>query len=299
ERRAALRRLARRTYWLLTPHRRAMRKQWVVWAPQNGQSARRLSSLSKEMHARIPPLRQAYGPSAVEQLDIYRTTAPDAPIFVMVHGGGWRVGLARDAAFAAETFVRAGAHYVVPDFIGSEAAGGDLRVIADQVNRSIAWVHRNAASFGGDPDRLYVGGHSSGGHLCAVALVTDWQAEYGLPADLVKGALLMSGIFDLRTVRSSRFAPQLVITDEIEQAFSPQRRIEALRAPIVVTCGDAEAPEFKRQSQAFAAAAQAAGKPAELIEAAHFGHIEMAESLGNPYGPNGRAALRLMQLAGR
>lgn len=297
QRRAAIRAMARRTYWFLTPHRRAMRRQWVVWAPQNGQTADRLLSLSRETRERLPPLRLSYGPTAVEQLDIYRTPAPHAPIFVMIHGGGWRVGLAKDAAFAAETFVNAGAHYVVPDFIGSEAAGGDLRVIADQVNRSIAWVYRNAASFGGDPARLYIGGHSSGGHLCAVALVTDWQAEFGLPADIVKGGLLMSGIYDLRPVRTSKYAPQLVITDEIEVAFSPQRHVASLNAPAVVTCGGPEAPEFRRQSQAFVAAAKAAGKPAELIEAPCFGHLEMAESLGNPHGPNGRAVLRLMQLA--
>jgi arylformamidase len=244
----------------------------------------------------MPPLRRAYGPTAVERLDIYRTTAAPAPIFVMIHGGHWRLGLAQDAAFAAETFVDAGAHYVVPDFIG-EAAGGDLRLIADQVRRSIAWVYKNAASFGGDPDRIYVGGHSSGGHLGAVALVTDWQADYDLPRDLVKGALLMSGIYDLRTVRTLKFSRQLVITDEIEHAFSPQRHIAALRGDVVVTCGGDEAPEFSRQSHAFVAAAKAAGKPAELIEAPHFGHIEMVESLATPYGPNGRAALRLMHLA--
>jgi arylformamidase len=296
ERRIALRRLLRRTYWLVTPHRNAMRKQWVVWAPQNSQTAARLSALSEATCARRPPLRRSYGPTATEQLDIYPTAAAKAPIFVMIHGGGWRGGLAKDTAFAADTIVGAGAHYIVPDFIGSEAAGGDLRVIVDQVLRSIAWVYRNAASFGGDPARIYLGGHSSGGHLCAAALVTDWQDDYGLPADLIKGGLLMSGIYDLHTVRTSKFAPQLAITDEIEQAMSPQRRIEALHAPIIVTCGGAEAPEFRRQSRAFVAAATAAGKPAELIEAAHFGHLEMAESLGSPYGPNGSAALRLMAL---
>ena len=72
-------------------------------------------------------------------------------------------------------FVNAGAHYVALDFISVKEAGGDLSVMAAQVRRGIAWVYKNAASFGGDPDRIYIGGHSSGGHLCGVALVTDWQ----------------------------------------------------------------------------------------------------------------------------
>ena len=78
-------------------------------------------------------------------------------------------------------FVNAGAHFVVLDFIAIKAANGDLRVMADQVRRAVAWVYKNAASFGGDPNRLYVGGHSSGGHLCGVTLVTDWARTSACP----------------------------------------------------------------------------------------------------------------------
>ena len=75
----------------------------------------------------------------------------------------------------AEMFLAAGAHYVVPDFAWVQDVGGNLMVLADQVRRAIAWVYENAAHFGGDPNRLYLGGQSSGGHLAAVALTTDWQ----------------------------------------------------------------------------------------------------------------------------
>ena len=78
-------------------------------------------------------------------------------------------------------FVKAGAHYVALDFIAIKEAGGHLGVMAAQVRRGIAWVYKNAASFGGDPDRVYIGGHSCGGHLCGVALTTDWQKKFGLP----------------------------------------------------------------------------------------------------------------------
>lgn len=297
EQRGALRRLARRTYWLLTPQRMAMRRQWVVFAPQNEETSRRLLALSLDTRSRLPPSRRSYGETAVEQLDIYRTVVPDAPIFVLIHGGGWRTGQAVEAGFAAETFVNAGAHYVVPDFVAGHGAGGDVRIMVEQVRRAIAWVYRNAASFGGDPQRLFVGGHSCGGHLCAAALVSDWAGDFGLPSDFIRGGLLMSGIYDLRSVRTARHSPHLIITDEIEAAMSPRRHVERLPAPLIITCGGAEAPEFRKQSHDLFAAAAAAGKPAELIEAPHFGHLEMAESLGGPYGPNGRAALRLMGLA--
>ncbi len=150
-------------------------------------------------------------------------------MFVFVHGGGgWRAEEAKNSAFPAEMFVNAGAHYVALEFTGINEAGGDLRIMAEQVRRGIAWAYRNAESFGGDRDRLFVGGHSSGAHLCGVALVTDWEKDFSLPADMVKGGLLMSGLFDLKSVRYSTFSPLLRFTDEIEQAMSPQRHIESL-----------------------------------------------------------------------
>ena len=269
----------------------------AVYQPTLQQNTKRLASLSEGVRRRIgPPLRQAYGPSPVEQLDIYRTSRPNAPLFVMVHGGAWRFREAKNYGFPAEMFVKAGAHYVALDFIGIEEAGSDLRPLAEQVRRGIAWVYRNAASFGGNPDRLFVGGHSSGGHLCGVALVTDWQKEHGLPARFIKGALCMSGMYDMKPVRLSKRSAYVTFTDEIERAMSAMRQLDRLHTPVIVTYGTNETPEFQRQSCDFAAAVKAAGKPAELIEAHDFAHVEMCESLGNPYGPNGRAALAMMGL---
>jgi arylformamidase len=290
--------LARGVYHALTPHRMASRRHYRSYAPLLRSSVKRLESLSAEVRGRVgAPLRRAYGPTPVEQLDIYRTDRANAPLFVFVHGGAWREGDAQNYAFPAEMFVNSGAHFVALDFIAIREAGGDLRVMAEQVRRAIAWVYRNADSFGGDGSRLYVGGHSSGGHLCAVALTTDWPGEFGLPAALVQGGLLMSGVFDMQPVRQAKRDAYLRFTDEIEQAMSPQRHTALLHAPVAITCGGDETPEFLRQSREFCAAVKAAGKPAELIEAVNFNHMEMLESLANPYGPNGRAALALMRLA--
>jgi arylformamidase len=270
----------------------------TYYEPLIAQVGQRLASNSEAARARIgAPQRVAYGPTEIERLDIYRTDRARAPIFVFIHGGSWQFGSARDAAYPAEMFVKAGAHYIALDFVAVKDAGGDLGVMAAQVRRAIAWVHQNAASFDGDADRLYIGGHSSGGHLCGVALVTDWRDEFGLPPDAVKGGICMSGMFDLAPVRLSWRRTYVHFTDAMTEAMSSQRHVDKLRAPIVVTCGTFETPEFQRQSRDFAAAVKSAGKPVELIEAPHYAHLEMAESLGNPYGPNGRAALALMKLA--
>ena len=269
-----------------------------VYAPLGGQIRARFASTSEQVRTRLgAPQRLAYGPSEFERLDIYRTRRPKAPIFVYFHGGAWLRGSAKDSGFPAEMFVRAGAHFVVPDFIPISAANGDLRVMAEQVRRAIAWTYVNAATFDGDPERLYIGGHSSGGHLCGVALVTDWKNDFGLAETVVKGGLCESGMYDLKPVRLSARSKYVKFTDEIEQAMSPQRHLDLLRAPVVITYGTNETPEFQRQSRDFAAAVKAAGKPVELIIAENFNHFEIEESLGNPYGPNGRAVLVLMKLS--
>jgi arylformamidase len=270
----------------------------AFYAPLRMQNISRWASSSEAARDRIgQPMRESYGPTAVEKLDIYRTKRTKAPIFVFIHGGAWLGGEARNYAFPAEMFVNAGAHYVALDFIAIKEANGDLRVMAEQVRHGIAWVYKNADKFDGDRDRLYIGGHSSGGHLCGVALVTDWQKNFGLPSDTVKGGLCMSGMYDLKPVRLSKRSSYVKFTDEMEQAMSSQRHLDLLRAPIIVTYGTNETPEFQRQSGDFSGVVKAAGKPVELVAAPNFNHFEMAESVGNPYGPNGRAALALMKLS--
>src|SRR2546427_8791893 len=169
-----------------------------VYAPNQPQVMGRYATNSEITRARLgPPRRFAYGPAPVEGLDVFAARSPNAPVNVFIHGGAWRGGEAKNYAFPAEMFVNAGAHFVVLDFIAIREAGGDLRVMAEQVRRGIAWVHKNASSFGGDASRLYIGGHSSGGHLCGVALVTDWEKDHALPADAVKGGPCMRRMFDM------------------------------------------------------------------------------------------------------
>jgi len=267
------------------------------YAPCFRQIIRRWASNSEAVRARLgAPRRLAYGPTPIEALDLYPARRPGAPIFVYIHGGGWKRRSARNYAFPAELFVDAGAHYLALDFIAIEDAI-DLRAIAAQVRRAIAWVYRHAASFDGDADRLFIAGHSSGGHLCAVALVTDWQNEFGLPADMVKGGLCMSGMYDMGPVRLARPMSYVKLDEAIEDAMSPQRHVHMLCAPMIVSYGTFEPPEFQRHARDFAAAAKAAGKAVQLIEGINYNHFEMAESLSTPYGPNGRAALAMMKLS--
>jgi arylformamidase len=270
----------------------------IKYAPNLPQITKRYATNSDAVRARLgAPRRYSYGSSAIEALDVYVTKRANAPINIFIHGGAWRGGLARDSGYAAELFVHAGAHYVVPDFINVLEAGGNLMAMAEQVRRAVAWVCRNAQSFGGDASRIYVSGHSSGAHLAGVVLTTDWRRELGLAADLVKGGLCCSGLFDLKPVRLSFRSSYVKFTDEIEQALSPQRHLDKLNAPLVLAYGTLETPEFQRQSRDFAAAVKDAGKPVELLVGEGYNHFEMPETLANPYGLLGRAALAQMKLS--
>jgi arylformamidase len=268
-----------------------------VYAPNRDQLNKRRASESELVRARLgAPRRVAYGVTPHEMLDIYATRNGNAPIAIFVHGGAWRAGHAKDSAYGAETFVRAGAHFLVPDFINVMESGGDLMPMIEEVRRSVAWAARNAASFGGDPDRIYITGHSSGAHLGGCVLITDWEKDFGLPRDTVKGATLCSGMYDLKPARLSKRGDYVKFTDATEDALSTQRHLDRITCPVTVLHGTLETPEFQRQTREFAAALKAAGKPVRLIVAENYNHFEIGETLNNPYGPFGRAALEMMRL---
>ncbi|HVM82187.1 MAG TPA: alpha/beta hydrolase fold domain-containing protein [Stellaceae bacterium] len=256
----------------------------------------RFASNSELVRARLgAPMRESYGIGELEKIDVYATKKRDAPIHVFIHGGDWRGGAAKDYAFPAEVFVAAGAHFAVADFASMQATNGSLAPLVDQIRHVIGWLYRNAPRFGGDRNGIYLSGHSSGGHLAAVALTTEWS-NYGAPTDVIKGGLCISGIYDLKPVRLSSRSAYLKIDEPMQEALSPIRHIDKLRTPLLVAYGSDESPEFQRQGKEFAAAIKATSRPVELLAGQHYNHFELLETLANPYGLLGRAALQQMKL---
>jgi arylformamidase len=241
------------------------------------------------------PERLAYGPADIEKVDIYRTRRPNAPTMIFIHGGAWRGGRAADFALYAEVFVKAGANFVAVDFNNVIETGGDLFPMVDQCRRAVAWVYRNAASFGANANETYLCSRSSGSHLASCVVITEWEKQQ-LPRDILKGAVLGSGMYDLKAVRLSKRGNYVKFTDEMEEALSAQRYIDKIHTPLVLTHGTLETPEFQRQTRDFAAALMAAGKLVQLLVGKGYNHYEMGETLGNPYAVMGRAALEMMKL---
>jgi arylformamidase len=270
----------------------------AVYAPNRDIVLKRCAHNSELVRERLgPPKRFAYGPTEIEALDVFTAKMPNAPVNVFVHGGAWRTLRAKEHHYPAEMFVNAGANFVVLDFNNVGEVGGDLLIMADQIRRGVAWVYKNARSFGGDPERLYISGHSSGGHWVGVLLTTDWQKELGLPPTLIKGGVAGSGMYDLKPPRLSKRSAYVRFTDEMEEKLSSQRHLDQLVAPVRLVYGTLETPEFQRQSRDFATAVKAAGKPVTLSVMEGYNHFEVMESLGNPYSLFGRAVLEQMRLA--
>jgi arylformamidase len=268
----------------------------IKYAPNQPQITARYTSNSAATRARLgEPRRIAYGSAPVEQFDLFAAPVANAPVCVFVHGGAWRHGEASSYAFPAEVIVGAGAHYAAVDFDNVVTTAGDLAPLADQVRRAVAWIYKNAASFGGDQRRIYLCGHSSGGHLAGVALTTDWAGQFGLPADVLKGGLVASGMYDLEPVSLSARSEYVRFSHAIVEALSPQRHVDRLACPIIVAYGTFETPEFQRQARDFVATAKKAGKPAELLVAEGYNHFEILETLASPHGVLGRAALAMMK----
>ena len=269
----------------------------AVYAANRDEIKKRRMAACERARKRLGlPERVAYGPTEIEKLDIYKTNRPNAPVRIFIHGGAWKNGVAGESSYMAEMYLAAGAHFVVPDFAAVTDVGGSLMVMADQVRRAVAWVAKNAASFGGDPNRIYLAGHSSGAHLGGVVTITDWEGEFDLPQNVLKGAMLISGMHDLKAPRLSKRGQYVKFDDETEEKLSTQRHLDKLHTPLIVGHGTLETPEFQRQTREFAAAVKTAGKPVEFIVGEGYNHFEMQETMANPFGLCGHRALEQMGL---
>ena len=238
----------------------------------------------------------AYGPTLMENLDLYLpdSSGGKAPILVFIHGGYWKSLTARVFSCIAPGPVAAG--MCVVNVTYDLCPQVDISEIIRQVRAAVAWTARNADSFGGDPDRIIVSGHSAGGHLTATTMLTDWS-RYGLPADIVKGGFAISGLFNLEPLAYSFLQPSLRLTGEIIRHCSPQLNVKPVAAPLAIAWGDADPAAFAGQSQDFARAWNAGGNRCASFVLPGANHFEVLEGFKTADGIMTRTVLDL--LAGR
>jgi arylformamidase len=230
---------------------------------------------SAEAHRTLPHERDlCYDIESGQCLDLFPAPGPGLkPVFVFIHGGYWRMLSKNESAFMAGALTRRGISVASVDYTLAPAV--DLAEIVRQVRTSIAWLYRNGSAHGIDPERIFVGGSSAGGHLTGALVAGGWREAFGLPDDAIKGALPVSGVFDLLPLSMSFVNEWMRFDTRQIQELSPIRHLPPRPCKLVLTWGENETSGFKVQSRDYLAAWQRAGFAAEAIEIAGRNHFDV------------------------
>jgi arylformamidase len=236
-----------------------------------------------------------YGASPGERLDIFPAVGDGpAPVQVFIHGGYWHRLDKADFSYVARAFVPAGAAAVIINYALMPAVTMDELV--RQCRAAVAWVHQNARSFGGDAGRIFVSGHSAGGHLTAMVMATDWS-RFGVPAEVVAAGGGISGLYDLEPIRLCYLNDVLNLSPEDVGRSSPVRLAPPPTGRLILAVGGLEGPEYHRQTYDLAAAWRRHGLGVEVLDLPGHDHFSIAAQLGDPDSALSRAIRGQMGLA--
>jgi arylformamidase len=238
----------------------------------------------------------AYGPTRIERMDIYPAERSGAPMVMFIHGGYWSTpSITKDFyAWVARGLQPRGITTLVLDYASCPQV--TLDEIVRQCRAAVAWTHKHAHSFGGDPARIYAAGHSAGGHLSAVLGLTHWELDYELPPDAVKGAFAISGLFDLTPFPYTWLQPKLQLSWAEVRRHSPIALVREGGAPMVLAYGELETAEFHRQAADFQAACASVSIPASLLSLEGCLHNTAIDGFSDSQSVLCRALLKLMGL---
>ena len=222
--------------------------------------------------ARPARLDQPYGKGARQRIDMFSSGTPGAPTLVYIHGGYWQMNDKEPSAFIGEGMLAAGFNLALMEYTLAPAAR--LDEIVAEVRAAVAWVIAQAKEHGGDPDRVFVSGHSAGGHLTAMAM-NDPR---------VAGGVAISGIYDLEPIRLNYLNDKLGLDPAETERTSPIRHLPSQAGPLVVTVGLGELPELIRQSEEYAAAWTKKGLRGRYLPVPRHDHFSILEELAQPQG---------------
>ncbi len=235
----------------------------------------------------------SYGDSPRQYIDIFPATTANAPIMVYIHGGYWQGNDPSFSSFIAPRLnalgycVAVAGYDLCPDVTVDE--------ITAQMRQACAYMYRHAEDYGADPDRLYVSGHSAGGHLTAEMMATNWTAVGdSLPRDLVKGGMPISGLFDLTPLVNTTINDKVGFDERSARRNSPQFRNPVCTGPLMLVVGGNESQGFFDQAEDLAAAWSGKLKSIEQVTIAGTDHFTVVRQLADANSPLIQTAAKLI-----
>jgi arylformamidase len=190
-----------------------------------------------------------YGATLAEHFDYYPASEKGAPLHVFIHGGWWHLFSSKEFAQVAEAYLKQDINVALINYALCPQVTVDE--IVRQCRSGLAFLYRNSLELGYDSNRISISGHSAGGHLVGMMLATDWEGQYGLPADLIKSGCAISGLFDLAPFPYSWLQPKIQFSWDQIIRNSPIGHLPKVCGPVIVTVGGDESKEFHAQSETY------------------------------------------------
>ena len=239
-------------------------------------------------------LELGYGPTPPERVDVFHADSPNAPALMWIHGGYWMSRDKSDFSFMARPLVAAGVTVVMVNY--ALAPHVTVTEIVRQNRDAGNWLWRNASKLGVDRGRLFVGGHSAGGHLTAMLLTTDWRKfDRQLPLHLFRGGIALSGVYDLEPIRLCYLNETLHMDESEVKLISPLFNLPESAPPLLAVVGGAESEEFLRQNEAIATAWSSRGWSSQSIICPDKDHFTVLGQIVEPGNPLISAMLALVR----
>jgi arylformamidase len=253
------------------------------------------TTFSEAARKTLPVRRDvAYGPHRDEVCDVFPAARPGAPLMLYLHGGYWRMLTKDENSFVATALQPAGATVMVNTY--SLCPDVHLDIIVHQCRAFVAWAWKSAGFYNADPGRIFISGHSAGGHLVGMMLSTDWARDYGLPAGVIKGAVAISGLFDLVPLARAFTNEWLQIAPNAVARNSPAKLEPKSKCPVIVAVGAEESPGFLSQTEIYTKHLKAHGVPVIEVPLPGHDHFSAWNEVMDPSRPLTKAVLKMMGL---
>jgi len=222
-----------------------------------------------------------YGLARRETLDIFPAKKQPSPIFIYIHGGYWRAQSKDDACSMAENFVAHGIAVSTIEY--SLCPQASLFEIVREVRTSIAWIYHNAKNYGIDPEQIYIGGSSAGGHLVAMLWNDCWQEEFNLPQNVIKGVLGLSGLYNLVPLCDTSINGWLMLNQEQATKLSPYQNLPQPEnsAPLILSVGELETKGFHNQTNFFYSLCKENGLNVSIVQDEVHNHFDIVNTLAD------------------